>query len=62
MLEDLAMMPASVRRIIPWSNQSPMGRSWRWRIPGTLNFWRGNALPASMRDDTVRTFSTEPGS
>ena len=62
MLDDLAMMPASVSRIIPWSNQSPMTRSCRARFGGTLNLWRGNALPASISDDTVSTFCTEPGS
>ncbi len=44
------MMPASVSRIVPWSNQSPIERSWRDRMPGTLKRWRGKALPASISD------------
>ena len=62
MLEDLAMMPASVSRMLPWSNQSPITRSCRARLGGTLKRWRGNALPASMSEAAVSTFSTEPGS
>ncbi len=62
MLEDLAMMPAIVSRMLPWSNQSPIARSWRCSSGGTLNFWRGDTLPASMRAAAVSTFSTDPGS
>ena len=49
-------------RMLPWSNQSPIGRSWRFSCEGMRNFWRGVTLPASMRDAAVSTFSTEPGS
>ena len=48
--------------MVSWSNQSPITRSCRARLPGTLNLCRGNALPASMSEEAVSTFSTDPGS
>ena len=62
MLEDLASTPASVSLIVPWSNQSPIERSWRARDAGTVRRVRGVTRPASTRAPRVSTFSTEPGS
>ncbi len=48
--------------MVSWGNQSLIARSWRKSRPGTRSFVRGVTLPASISEDMVSTFSTEPGS